>query len=121
MPATREGGATCIAGMTRRKLLRLTPFVASFLDPKTPEITPFRRRFGVSPRAVHPAIRHEAIGTMSVTPLSAERVPVFRFSTDDFSGRESLTAWREIFGRTVCSLDIDPVMPERFRSEATVC
>ena len=107
--------------MTRRKLLRLTPFVASFLDPKTPEITPFRRRFGVSPRAVHPAIRHEAIGTMSVTPLPAERVPVFRFSTDDFSGRESLTAWREIFGRTVCSLDIDPVMPERFRSEATVC
>jgi len=107
--------------MTRRKLLRLTPFVASFLDPKTPEITPFRRRFGVSPRAVHPAIRYEAIGTMSVTPLPAERVPVFRFSTDDFSGRESLTAWREIFGRTVCSLDIDPVMPERFRSEATVC
>jgi len=60
MPATREGGATCIAGMTRRELLRLTPFVTSFLDPKTPEITPFRRRFGVSPRAVHPAIRHEA-------------------------------------------------------------
>ena len=58
---------------------------------------------------------------MSVTPPPAERVPIFRFSTDDFSGRESLTAWREIFGRTVCSLDIDPVMPERFRSEATVC
>jgi len=58
---------------------------------------------------------------MSVTSPPAERVPIFRFSTDDFSGRESLTAWREIFGRTVCSLDIDPVTPERFRSEAAVC
>jgi AraC-like DNA-binding protein len=48
-------------------------------------------------------------------------VAMFRFSTSDFPKRERLTAWREIFSRTVCSLDIDPVTTDRFRSEATVC
>jgi AraC-like DNA-binding protein len=48
-------------------------------------------------------------------------VPTFRFSTHDFPERERLTAWREIFGRTVCSLDIDPVTADPFRSEATAC
>jgi AraC-like DNA-binding protein len=45
----------------------------------------------------------------------------FRFSTDAFPERERLTAWREIFGRTVCNLDIEPLDADRFRSEATVC
>jgi AraC-like DNA-binding protein len=47
-------------------------------------------------------------------------VATFRFSSEDFSQRERLTAWREIFGRTVCSLDIEPLSADRFRSEATV-
>jgi hypothetical protein len=38
------------------------------------------------------------------TPIGSE-VATFRFSSEDFSQRERLTAWREIFGRTVCSLD----------------
>jgi AraC-like DNA-binding protein len=45
----------------------------------------------------------------------------FRFSTDAFSERERLTAWREVFGRTVVNLDIDPLDGNGFRSEATVC
>jgi len=46
-------------------------------------------------------------------------VPTFHVSTANFSKRERLTAWREIFGRTVCNLDIDPVTANQFRSEAT--
>jgi AraC-like DNA-binding protein len=46
---------------------------------------------------------------------------VFRFSTADYPARERLGAWREIFGRTVVSLNIEPLAPEGFQSEATVC
>jgi AraC-like DNA-binding protein len=46
-------------------------------------------------------------------------VPTFHFSTSAFPKREQLSAWREIFGRTVCNLDIDPVTAHRFRSEAS--
>lgn len=45
----------------------------------------------------------------------------FQFSTDAFPERERLTAWREVFGRTVCNLDIEPLDRERFHSEATIC
>jgi len=34
----------------------------------------------------------------------------FRFCTDAFPERERLAAWREVFGRTVCHLDIDPLV-----------
>src|SRR5215510_13890827 len=50
----------------------------------------------------------------------AGNVAKFRFSTDDFSERERLTAWREIFGRTVCRLDIEPLAGPRFQAESTV-
>jgi AraC-like DNA-binding protein len=50
-----------------------------------------------------------------------KRAAQFRFSTDAFPERERLTAWREVFGRTVCNLDIEPLDPDRFHSEATVC
>ena len=46
---------------------------------------------------------------------------VFQFSTQAFASRERLAAWREVFGRTVCSLDIEPLEPESFFSDATVC
>jgi AraC-like DNA-binding protein len=48
-------------------------------------------------------------------------VPIFRFSTDAFPERERLAAWREIFGRTVVNVDIEPLNPDAFRAEATVC
>jgi AraC-like DNA-binding protein len=45
---------------------------------------------------------------------------MFQFSTDVFAERERVSAWREVFGRTVCSLDIEPLEPATFTSEATV-
>jgi hypothetical protein len=45
-------------------------------------------------------------------------VPIFRFSTDAFPERERVAAWREIFGRTVVNLDIEPLNPEGFHAEA---
>jgi hypothetical protein len=55
----------------------------------------------------------------SAAPV-AGNVSKFRFSTDDFSERERLTAWREIFGRAVCHLDIEPVAGPRFQADSTV-
>ena len=52
--------------------------------------------------------------------LASEIAP-FRFSTEAFPERERLTAWQEIFGRTVCNLDIEPFDADGFHSDATVC
>jgi AraC-like DNA-binding protein len=56
---------------------------------------------------------------MSATSQSSAPVQAFRFSTKAFAERERLTAWREVFGRTVCNLDIEPIDPGNFSSEAT--
>src|SRR5438105_18482 len=45
----------------------------------------------------------------------------FRFSTADYTARDSLAAWRDIFGRTVVNLDIEPLTDDRFHCDATVC
>lgn len=58
---------------------------------------------------------------MSKRSSSSAHVPVFRFSTEAFPARERLTAWRELFGRTVCGLDIEPLVPASFSAKATVC
>jgi AraC-like DNA-binding protein len=50
----------------------------------------------------------------------AKGVAQLQFSTDAFPEHERLTAWREVFGRTVVNLDIEPLETDRFRSEATV-
>ena len=46
---------------------------------------------------------------------------VFRFSTAAYPARERLGAWREIFGRTVVNLNIEPLSADGFHSDATVC
>jgi AraC-like DNA-binding protein len=46
---------------------------------------------------------------------------MFQFSTKAIGRQAGLEAWREIFGRTVCSLDIDPIEPDAFVSDATIC
>ena len=51
---------------------------------------------------------------------SSAAIPTFQFSTNAFAEHERLTAWREVFGRTVCSLDIEPLEPANFCSEAAV-
>ncbi len=57
---------------------------------------------------------------MSATSGSSAPLPIFQFSTKAFAERERLAAWREVFGRAVCSLDIEPLEPAAFFSEATV-
>ena len=46
--------------------------------------------------------------------------PTFKFSTNAFAKRAQLAALRDIFGRTVCSLDIAPLEPATFSSDANV-
>ncbi len=54
-------------------------------------------------------------------PPPSDAIPIFRFSTDAFPERERISAWREIFGRTVVNLDVEPLKADGFRAEATVC
>jgi AraC-like DNA-binding protein len=58
---------------------------------------------------------------MAALSVPSASMPMFQFSTAAFAGRERLSAWREVFGRTVCSLDIEPLEPASFSSDATVC
>lgn len=50
---------------------------------------------------------------MSSAPLT------LKFSTADF-GTERVEAWRHLFGRSVCELDIEPLPGQNFRSKALV-
>jgi AraC-like DNA-binding protein len=59
--------------------------------------------------------------SMSAMSGSSTLLPMFQFSTEAFAKRERLEAWREVFGRTICSLDIVPLEPETFSADATVC
>jgi AraC-like DNA-binding protein len=58
---------------------------------------------------------------MSASAVPSASMPMFRFSTGAFAVRERLSALREVFGRTVCGLDIEPLDPASFASDATVC
>jgi AraC-like DNA-binding protein len=46
--------------------------------------------------------------------------PVLRFSTEELPERDRVGAWREIFGRTVVKLDIEPLPARRFYCENTI-
>jgi AraC-like DNA-binding protein len=45
---------------------------------------------------------------------------VVRFSSADYAPRERLKAWREIYGRTLQKLDIEPLSVEQFHCRATL-
>ena len=45
---------------------------------------------------------------------------IIRFSTDDYAPHERLTAWREVYGRTMQTMDIEPLPAEQPRAEATL-
>jgi AraC-like DNA-binding protein len=45
---------------------------------------------------------------------------IVRFSSTDYAPRERLEAWREIYGRTLQRLDIEPLSVERFHCRATL-
>jgi AraC-like DNA-binding protein len=57
--------------------------------------------------------------TGPTAPAARARAAKVEFSTKQFAERERLSAWREIFGRTVCQLDIEPLAPAAFSSKAT--
>ncbi|MGB7256548.1 MAG: hypothetical protein WBD48_00550, partial [Pseudolabrys sp.] len=57
-------------------------------------------------------------GSVSTPP--PDGVPRMRFSTDDFPQRQRLSAWREIFARTLVKIDVEPKTSENFHSEAAV-
>ncbi len=57
---------------------------------------------------------------MSSVSCAASARPTFRFSTADFPERERSSALRDIFGRTVVKLDIEPVRSEPLHSDATI-
>lgn len=42
------------------------------------------------------------------------------FSTDDLNSRDRVEGWRELFGRTICELDIEPLSGHDFRSRAVI-
>ena len=63
----------------------------------------------------------EPDGSAGAPSCAIASVPTYQFSAAEISERERLSAWREIFGRTVVSLDIDPLGDAPFHSEATVC
>ncbi|MCP3473103.1 AraC family transcriptional regulator [Bradyrhizobium sp. CCGUVB1N3] len=43
-----------------------------------------------------------------------------RFSTDAFADNDKIEAWREVFGRSVVKMEMDPARGEPFRSEAQI-
>jgi AraC-like DNA-binding protein len=45
---------------------------------------------------------------------------VVRFSTADYAPGERLDAWREVYGRTLQKLDVEPLSDEEFHTEATL-
>ena len=42
---------------------------------------------------------------------------VVRFSTADYAPRERLDAWREVYGRTLLKLDIEPIEVGEFHTD----
>lgn len=45
---------------------------------------------------------------------------ILQFSTADFAGADRVEAWRHLFGRTICELDIAPLKGQEFQSQALV-
>ena len=40
-----------------------------------------------------------------------------RFSTADYAPRDRLTAWREVYGRTMLKIDVEPIETEAFHTD----
>src|SRR3954447_25527808 len=51
---------------------------------------------------------------------SPSGLQAFRFSTASYRPHERVAAWREVFGRTLLQIDIDPVSEEGFQASAQV-
>jgi AraC-like DNA-binding protein len=47
-------------------------------------------------------------------------VPALRFSTDDIAPPDRFAVWREVFGRAIFSVEVEPMAPGPFHAEATI-
>lgn len=56
---------------------------------------------------------------MADSQSAPEAPSMFRFSTADYPVHKRAEAWREVFGRTVLRVDIEPLEREGFHAEAT--
>jgi len=48
------------------------------------------------------------------------KIEFFRFSTDDLPERDRISIWREVFGRAVVKVDMEPCRDRPFHSEASI-
>src|SRR5437588_634015 len=48
---------------------------------------------------------------------SGERATAQRFATADYAPRDRLEAWREIYGRALLKLDIEPIEPDELHAD----
>jgi AraC-like DNA-binding protein len=55
-----------------------------------------------------------------VAPVVSNDCTVVRFSTADYAPRERFAAWREVYGRTLQRLDIEPLVVRQFHAAATL-
>jgi AraC-like DNA-binding protein len=64
---------------------------------------------------------HEPAGplTSPAKPEAPDHTAI-RFATDQFPLRDQLPIWREMVGRTICKVDIEPRTAEHFSSSATL-
>ena len=60
------------------------------------------------------------IGSIPIAGPANGNCLVVRFSTADYAPRKRFDAWREIYGRTLQRLDIEPSPGEQFHAEATL-
>jgi AraC-like DNA-binding protein len=67
-----------------------------------------------------PAATPNGVLPASQTAPPPAGVPEFRFSTDQFSERHRLAAWRDIFGRTIINVDFELAGDHPVNMEATV-
>src|SRR5437868_6436351 len=54
-----------------------------------------------------------AVAPAPATPLQ------FGFSTEDYSARDRIEAWREIFGKTILRVNFEPLRRDGFHADAT--
>src|SRR5262245_12981848 len=55
-----------------------------------------------------------------IAGVSSSDCMVVRFSTADYAPRERCDAWREVYGRTLQKMDIEPLSAEQLHAEATL-
>jgi AraC-like DNA-binding protein len=79
-----------------------------------------RRNGGLFPRPLQSC--HQTFARLGGIPMPTEATDCapLRFSTRALPGRERLPIWRELFGRKVVRVDLEPLSDDQFEVEATL-